>query len=114
MATTPPLIPSQRYPRQPESGAYYAAQQQGDLTLASFAGILRRHWILVTSCLVATVALVGAYTLLSTPVYEAGSVLQFETEQVNVPQLVQQLEPIFSSQPSVRPLTSRSLKRRTG
>ena len=34
---------------------------------------------------------VGAYTLLVRPVYEATSVLRFELEQVNLPQLVQQL-----------------------
>jgi capsular exopolysaccharide synthesis family protein len=42
-------------------------------------------------CVVLTVVMVGAYTLLASRIYEATSVLRFEQEQVNLPQLVQQL-----------------------
>ena len=53
--------------------------------------ILGRHRVLLTISIVCTVALVGVYTLLQAPVYEATSVVRFELEQVNLPQLVQQL-----------------------
>ena len=62
-----------------------------DLTLAAFGAILRRHRVLVAVCVLASVALVGAYTALTTPVFEATSVLRFEPEQVNLPQLMQAL-----------------------
>jgi tyrosine-protein kinase Etk/Wzc len=45
--------------------------------------------MLVVGCLVLALALGGVYTLLAPRVYEATSVLRFEVEQVNLPQLVQ-------------------------
>jgi polysaccharide biosynthesis transport protein len=62
-----------------------------DMTLVGFATTLRRHRVLLGLCLLLSLVLVGAYTTLSTPVFEASSVLRFESEQVNLPQLVRQL-----------------------
>ncbi len=53
--------------------------------------MLRRHRFLVALCVLLAVALGGAYTLRAPRVYEASSVLQFDSEEINLPQLVQQL-----------------------
>jgi succinoglycan biosynthesis transport protein ExoP len=85
-----PILRFQPDQRQIETGAY-SPPAQDDPTLDDFIAVLRRHRILVGLCVVLTVALGGAYTLLAKRVYEATSVLRFELEQVNLPQLVQQL-----------------------
>ncbi|MDB4890601.1 MAG: capsular exopolysaccharide family [Gemmatimonadetes bacterium] len=61
-----------------------------DVRLTSVLVILRRRWGWVVGSLIVTVALVAAYTLRSAPVYEATSVLRFELQKVNLPQLMQQ------------------------
>jgi tyrosine-protein kinase Etk/Wzc len=53
--------------------------------------MLRRHRLWVALCVLLTVAAGQVYTLRAPRVYEASSVLRFELEEVNLPQLVQQL-----------------------
>jgi capsular exopolysaccharide synthesis family protein len=87
-----PMLPFQPDQRQIQiEGGAYPPPSPENPTLGDFRTMLRRHRILVGLCVVLTVALGGAYTLLATRVYEATSVLRFELEQVNLPQLVQQL-----------------------
>jgi capsular exopolysaccharide synthesis family protein len=87
-----PFQPDQRQQdqRQIEAGAYPPAFSENS-TLRDFTAALRRHRALVALCVVLTVTLGGAYTVLAPRVYQATSVLRFELEQVNLPQLVQQL-----------------------
>ncbi|MEO8453196.1 MAG: GNVR domain-containing protein, partial [Gemmatimonadota bacterium] len=85
-----PILPIQREARQVQPGGY-PSSPDGEQALAGLAGIVRRRRISIVVCLVLSIVLVGLYTLLSTPVYEASSVLRFEPEQINLPQLVQQL-----------------------
>ena len=59
--------------------------------LEGLVGVLRRHRALMAGCVATTVALAVAYTLYARPVFEATSVLRFELEQVNLPQVVQVL-----------------------
>ncbi len=59
--------------------------------LPGFAGLLwRNRWVMLGS-IVTVVGLVAVYTWRARPVYEASSMLRFAHEQVNLPQLVQQL-----------------------
>ena len=53
-------------------------------TLGELRAALRRHRVLIAVCILGTVALVGTYTYLASPVYEATSVIRFEQEQVNL------------------------------
>ncbi|MBA3344279.1 MAG: hypothetical protein H0T44_03100, partial [Gemmatimonadales bacterium] len=85
-----PTFPYQPGQQQLEPGAY-PRPSQPELTPGGLMTVLLRHRALVALCVVLTVAGVGVYTLLATRVYEATSVLRFEREQVNLPQLVQQL-----------------------
>ncbi len=85
-----PVLPLQRDQQRIKAVAYPASTTDG-LTLSHFTGMLRRHRLLMALCVILTVALGATYTMLATRVYEATSVLRFELEQVNLPQLVQQL-----------------------
>ncbi len=62
-----------------------------DVTLPGIVMLLRRHWILLAACVAGAVVAVGIYTWRSRPVYEASSLLRFDQQQVNLPQLVQEL-----------------------
>jgi tyrosine-protein kinase Etk/Wzc len=62
-----------------------------DLTLAHLTAVLRSQRLLIAACVVLTVILGAVYTVLAPRVYQATSVLRFELEQINLPQLVQQL-----------------------
>jgi capsular exopolysaccharide synthesis family protein len=53
--------------------------------------LLWRHWGLLASCVAISLLGGAAYTLLTTPVFQATSTLRFELEELNLPQLVQQL-----------------------
>jgi succinoglycan biosynthesis transport protein ExoP len=85
-----PVLPLRRDQGQIEPAAY-PLPSRANFTLSRFTAMLRRQWILVLLCVIVTAALGGAYTVFATRVYEATSVLRFELEQVNLPQLVQQL-----------------------
>ena len=50
---------------------------------------VRRHKLILASCIVLCGALGVAYTLYSVPVYEASAMVRFEAERVDLPQLVQ-------------------------
>src|SRR5689334_12941092 len=50
---------------------------------------LRRHRLLMLSTVAVTVALGVAYTMYSAPVYEATTLVRFEAQQVDLPELVQ-------------------------
>ena len=91
-----------RLPRRPEAsvpaanelqlGTHWQPKQTREaptLTLGDVLTVLRRHWLLIGACVSAAVGLAVAYTLVARPVYEATSVLRFESDQVNLPQLVQ-------------------------
>jgi tyrosine-protein kinase Etk/Wzc len=85
-----PVLPFHPEQRQIEAGAYPPPAPENP-TLGDFRAALRRHRALVGVCVLLTVLLGVAYTLFTTRVYEATSVLRFELEQVNLPQLVQLL-----------------------
>ncbi len=87
------LIPTNLEPRLPTLGGDRPQQQPSptELALSDFGGLLwRQRWVML-ACLVVSVALMTAYTLQARPVYESSSMLRFEHEQVNLPQLVEQL-----------------------
>jgi capsular exopolysaccharide synthesis family protein len=50
---------------------------------------LRRHLLLLVSCVLVCVGLGVAYTYRATPVYEASAVVRFEAERLDLPELVQ-------------------------
>ena len=50
---------------------------------------IRRHRLLMVSTIVLTIGLGVAYTMYSTPVYEATTLVRFEAQQVDLPELVQ-------------------------
>lgn len=54
-------------------------------------GALLRHRFLILSCVLLCGSAGVAYTMLATPVYDAGAVVRFEAERVDLPQLVQVL-----------------------
>jgi capsular exopolysaccharide synthesis family protein len=85
-----PILPFQPDQRQIDAGPYPPPLPENS-TFGAFTAVLRRHRLLVALCVLLAVVLGEAYTLLASRVYEATSVLRFELEQVNLPQLVQQL-----------------------
>jgi capsular exopolysaccharide synthesis family protein len=85
-----PTLPLQPDPRQLENGAYPPVFPV-HRTFGTFTSVLRRHRVLVGLCLALTLGAAGAYTALAPRVYEATSLLRFEVEQVNLPQLVRLL-----------------------
>jgi len=50
---------------------------------------IRRHRLLMVSTIVLTIGLGVAYTMYSAPVYEATTLVRFEAQQVDLPELVQ-------------------------
>src|SRR6476659_7485172 len=50
---------------------------------------VRRHRLLMASTIVLTIGLGVAYTMYATPVYEATTLVRFEAQQVDLPELVQ-------------------------
>ena len=84
-----PQLPTQRaapalgFDGEPQAGP-------GDATRGLIAVLRRRRWLIVASVVV-MLALAGAYTWWSTPVYEGTSQLRFEEQQLNLPQLVQEV-----------------------
>ena len=71
------------------SSAHFPAPS--GLALRDVAGLIwRQRWVMLGSVL-AVVGLVALYTWRVRPVYEASSMLRFAHEQVNLPQLVEQL-----------------------
>ena len=82
------MLPMEREPQQVLPGRYPAPDL--DLTMAGVGAMLRRRRLLLLGCVLLTVLLVGAYTLLVTPVYQATAVLRFDPQRVNLPQLLQE------------------------
>jgi capsular exopolysaccharide synthesis family protein len=87
MLPTLPLQPDQRQ----LMNSVYSSPAPAKPTLGAFTSVLRRHRLLFGLCLAVAVVLGAAYTALATRVYEATSILRFEVEQVNLPQLVRLL-----------------------
>jgi capsular exopolysaccharide synthesis family protein len=50
---------------------------------------VRRHRLLMASTVLLTIALGVAYTIYATPIYEATTLVRFEAQQVDLPELVQ-------------------------
>jgi succinoglycan biosynthesis transport protein ExoP len=78
-------------PRLPRAGERVWSPPATELALLDLAGLLRRQRGVLLACLILSVGLVMAYTVGARPVYESASMLRFEHEQVNLPQLVEQL-----------------------
>ena len=70
-------------------GGGYAYQAAPEPTLGGLVAALLRHKLLILASVVVAGGLGVAYTLYSRAVYEATSVVRFETERVDLPQLVQ-------------------------
>jgi len=60
-------------------------------SLGELATMVKRQWTVMVVAPVVVALLVAAYTVRVRPTYEATSVLRFEKEELNLPQLVQQL-----------------------
>jgi len=62
-----------------------------ELTLAEVTALVRRRYRAIALSILGALAMGVAFTLYARPVYEATSVLRFEEQQVNLPQLLQEL-----------------------
>jgi capsular exopolysaccharide synthesis family protein len=82
------MLPVRADPHPPESSAPLAAETR-EASQSAIGAVLPRHKLLIALCILAAVALGAAYTLYSRPVYEAESVVRFEVERLDLPQLVQ-------------------------
>ena len=61
----------------------------GEAAVNGVLDALRRHRLLLLSCVMVCVGLGVAYTYQATPVYEASAVVRFEAERLDLPELVQ-------------------------
>lgn len=86
----PVSLPVQHLP-EPGSVTPFGPGNRSDFSVGDLVASLRRHRLLTAACIVGAVALAVLYTLVASPVFEARSVLRFEAEQVNLPQLIQLL-----------------------
>ncbi len=88
MAGLIPAIPDSHLPM---TGSPAHLPAPPEVALSDLKGLLwRQRWVMGAS-LVLVVGLVALYTAWTRPVFEASSMLRFEHEQVNLPQLVEQL-----------------------
>jgi capsular exopolysaccharide synthesis family protein len=93
MATILPsnLEPSNLETRLPTMGGRPQVPAPTEIALSEFAGLLwRQRWVML-ACLAVSLTLMTAYTWRARPLYESASMIRFEHEQVNLPQLVEQL-----------------------
>lgn len=86
----PDLIPRQTPPPRLPVSAEAASPSPPEPGLPELVAMLQRQRLTMVLCVLFAVSLAGIYILLARPVYEATSVLRFEQEQLNLPQLVQQ------------------------
>ncbi|MFN0181707.1 MAG: polysaccharide biosynthesis tyrosine autokinase [Gemmatimonadales bacterium] len=83
-------LPASLHPHRP-SGTSPRFSTDPRLTPRGLVGVLWRQRWMILGCTLTVVGLVAVYTWRARPVYEASSMLRFEHEQVNLPQLVEQL-----------------------
>lgn len=81
MRTVPGPYPVQRFAPAPVGAP--------EPTLRDLASAVLRHRLLLLVCMALAVGLGAAYTLRSQPMYQATSVVRFEVDRVDLPQLVQ-------------------------
>ncbi len=87
----PGTLPTRPEPRLPIAGDPARLPPVAELALSDLRGLFwRQRWVLL-GCLALSVGAVMAYTWWTRPVYQASSMVRFEHEQVNLPQLVEQL-----------------------
>ena len=84
------LIPS-NHDANPPIGNSARLPASNGLGLPPFAVLIWRQRWLMLGCMVTVVGLVGLYTWFGRPIYQSSSMLRFTHEQVNLPQLVEQL-----------------------
>ena len=82
------MIPA-RYRVEPSEIEIRPHVEQGEAALSGVVDSVRRHLLLLGSCVAVCLALGVAYTYYSTPVYEASAVVRFEAERLDLPELVQ-------------------------
>lgn len=82
------MLPVRADPHPTESRDALAADA-AEPSLRALGAVLLRHRLLIASSVLVAVALGTAYTIYARPVYEAGSVVRFEVERLDLPQLVQ-------------------------
>ena len=82
------MMPVRADPHPGESRGPIAAEA-AEPSLRSLGAALLRHKLLIGLSILIAVALGTAYTLSARPVYEAVSVVRFEVERLDLPQLVQ-------------------------
>jgi capsular exopolysaccharide synthesis family protein len=77
--------------RAPRSGssADYPPSSQFELTLGDFTAFIRRHRVQMAAFMAIALSVGALYTRFATRTYQASSILRFEQEQVNLPQLVE-------------------------
>ncbi len=80
----PSPAPPTRYQPPRDVGEPHLTLNLGRVIMA----LRRRRW-LIAVCIVTSMVAAAAYTKFSTPVFQATSIVRFESEQVNLPQLVQ-------------------------
>jgi succinoglycan biosynthesis transport protein ExoP len=82
------MLPVRADPHPGESRGPLPAEAS-EPSLNALGAVLLRHRLLILLSVLITLGLGVAYTLYSRPVYEAGSVVRFEVERLDLPQLVQ-------------------------
>lgn len=82
------MIPT-RYRVEPAEIEVRQPAESSERALHGVFASVRRHWLLLASCIALFAALGVAYTLYSTPVYEATAMVRFEAERLDLPELVQ-------------------------
>lgn len=83
-----PNLPT-HFPPASVNDTAFSSTTRSDGTLAPLLAMIRRHRFLIAACVLGGMGLAALYTALSHPVYDATSILRIESEQVNLPQLVQ-------------------------
>jgi capsular exopolysaccharide synthesis family protein len=82
------VVPAKSWPEPPETDARQHAQMHAP-ALRGVVEALMRHKLLLFASVVISGGLGVAYTMRAIPVYEATSLVRFEAERVDLPELVQ-------------------------
>jgi Uncharacterized protein involved in exopolysaccharide biosynthesis len=89
--THPRIIAENRWLEPIDTDGHPSGYPSSETPAPAMRGIfhaMRRHRVLLLSTIAVTIALGGAYTMYATPVFEATTLVRFEAQQVDVPDLV--------------------------
>lgn len=82
------MIPS-RYRIEPAEIDFRQPAESSERALRGVFGSVRRHMLMLATCIALFAALGVAYTMYAVPVYEASAMVRFEAERLDLPELVQ-------------------------